>query len=113
MSRSRTISVSEDLCCPSVLHAALSDEDAIEVAALFAALGDPVRAKLVSLLAAADNGEVCVCDLVDPLGKAQPTVSHQCKVLVEAGLIVGEKRGRWVWYRIVPERLEAVRNSLR
>jgi ArsR family transcriptional regulator len=65
---------------------------------------------LLSLVA--DAGEVCSCDLQEPLGKAQPTVSHHTKVLAEVGLISGEKRGRWVWWRIVPERLAAVRAAL-
>ncbi|MGZ8762740.1 MAG: ArsR/SmtB family transcription factor, partial [Acidimicrobiia bacterium] len=60
----------------------------------------------------ADAGEVCSCDLLVPLGKAQPTVSHHTKILAEAGLIVGEKRGRWVWWRIAPGRLDEMRNAL-
>lgn len=99
-------------CCPSVLDAPLARDDAAEMAQAFAALGDPVRLRLVSLLATALGGEVCVCDLVDPLGRSQPTVSHHCKILVDAGLIVGEKRGRWVWYRVVPERLLELRAIL-
>jgi ArsR family transcriptional regulator len=97
-------------CCPSVLAAPLDDEEAGELAAAFAALGDPVRLRLLSLVAEA--GEVCSCDLQEPLGRSQPTVSHHTKVLAEAGLIVGEKRGRWVWWSVVPDRLEQLRTAL-
>jgi ArsR family transcriptional regulator len=69
-----------------------------------------VRLRLLSLVA--DAGEVCSCNLLEPLGKAQPTVSHHTKVLVDAGLITGEKRGRWVWWRVVPERMAWVRGAL-
>ena len=97
-------------CCPSVLAAPLDEVDATALAQAFAALADPVRLRLLSLVAAAD--EVCSCDLTGPLGKAQPTVSHHTKALAEAGLITGEKRGRWVWWRVVPERMAALRAAL-
>ena len=87
-------------CCPSVLAAPLSEDDADRLARRFAALSDPVRLRLLSLIAAAD--EVCACDLVEPVGRSQPTVSHHTKLLADAGLIVGEKRGRWTWWRLVP-----------
>jgi ArsR family transcriptional regulator len=99
-----------DACCGSVLAAPLDEADAAELAQLFAALGDPVRLRLLSLVAAA--GEVCSCDLEQPLGKSQPTISHHTKALAEAGLIVGEKRGRWMWWSVVPERIAAVRSAL-
>ena len=92
-------------CCPPIGEAPLSEADANELARAFAALGDPARLRILSLLASAAEGEVCVCDLVDPIGRSQPTVSHHLKVLSEAGLIEGDKRGRWVWYRVVPTRL--------
>jgi len=97
-------------CCSPLREAPLSESDAVELARAFAALADPVRLRLLSLVAAAD--EVCSCDLQDPLGKSQPTVSHHTKALAEAGLIVGEKRGRWMWWRIVPERLADIRAAL-
>jgi ArsR family transcriptional regulator, arsenate/arsenite/antimonite-responsive transcriptional repressor len=99
-----------DVCCPSVLEAPLSEDQAGEVARMFAALADPVRLRLLSLVAAAD--EVCSCDLQAPLRKSQPTVSHHTKALSEAGLIVGERRGKWVWWRVVPDRLAALRAAL-
>jgi ArsR family transcriptional regulator len=77
---------------------------------VFAALGDPVRLRLLSLVAAQD--EVCSCDLEEPLGKSQPTISHHTKALADAGLIAGEKRGRWMMWRIVPGRLAALRAAL-
>jgi ArsR family transcriptional regulator len=97
-------------CCPSVLIAPLAPTEAEELARGFAALADPVRLRLLSMIATAD--EVCSCNLVEPLGKAQPTISHHTKALSDVGLIVGEKRGRWVYWRAVPERLDALRAAL-
>jgi ArsR family transcriptional regulator, arsenate/arsenite/antimonite-responsive transcriptional repressor len=97
-------------CCPAVLAAPLADGEAVELARAFAALADPARLRLLSLVAAAP--EVCACELVEPLGKSQPTVSHHLKVLFEAGLVTRQKRGTWVWYAVVPERLAALREAL-
>ncbi len=102
--------VGDDACCSSLLAAPLSTDQADGLAAAFAALADPVRLRLLSLVAEA--GEVCSCDLQEPLGKSQPTVSHHTKILSEAGLITGEKRGRWVWWSIVPDRLDQLRAAL-
>ena len=99
-------------CCPSVLAAPLSEAEAGDLARAFAALGDPVRLRLLSLLASAPAGEVCACELVIPIGRSQPTVSHHLKVLTEAGLIVGDRRGRWIWYAVVPERLAMLKVAL-
>ena len=99
-------------CCPSVLEAALGEDEAVALAKAFAALADPARLRLLSLIAAQPSGEVCACDLVEPLGKSQPTVSHHLKVLYEAGLVDRDKRGTWVWYRVVPERLAQLRRVL-
>ena len=74
--------------------------------------GDPARLQILSLLAAAPAGEVCVCEFVGPLGKSQPTVSHHLKVLGDAGLVDGDRRGKWVWYRLVPERLAALQAAI-
>jgi ArsR family transcriptional regulator, arsenate/arsenite/antimonite-responsive transcriptional repressor len=97
-------------CCPSLLAAPLTEQDAEDLASAFAAMADPVRLRLLSLVA--DAGEVCSCNLQEPLGKSQPTISHHTKVLADAGLIRGEKRGRWVWWRVVPERLAEVGGAL-
>ena len=98
------------LCCASVVEASLAEPDAEELARVFAALGDPVRLRLLSIVASRD--EVCSCELEEPLGKSQPTVSHHTRVLAEAGLITGERRGRWTWWSVVPGRLAAVRRAL-
>lgn len=82
------------------------------MAPVVAALGDPVRLRIVSMLLAAQDGYACGCDLEGPLGLSQPTVSHHLKVLREAGLVEGKKRGRWVHYRVVPERLAEVSEAL-
>jgi ArsR family transcriptional regulator len=96
-------------CC-SVLEEPVSDARAEELARGFAALADPVRLRLFSMIASA--GTCCSCDLVEPIGKSQPTVSHHTKVLADAGLITGEKIGRWVNWTVVPERLEQLRAAL-
>ena len=101
-----------DECCPTIGEAPLSEADAAALARGFAALADPARLRVLSLLASAEAGEVCACDLVEPVGRSQPTVSHHLKVLSEAGLIVGDKRGRWIWYRAIPERLAQLRAAL-
>jgi ArsR family transcriptional regulator len=78
----------------------------------FAALADPVRLKLFSLIAASPDTETCACHLVKPTGRSQPTVSHHLKVLREAGLLLSERRGTWVWYRVNHERLNELRTLL-
>jgi ArsR family transcriptional regulator len=105
-----TLARIEAVDCCRVLEAPLSELDAEAMAKGFAALADPVRLRLLSLIAAED--EVCSCNLLEPLGKSQPTVSHHTKTLAEAGLIVGEKRGRWVHWRVVPEQVAALRAAL-
>ena len=99
-------------CCAPLASEVLSSRDALTLSRQFAALADPVRLQLVSLLATSDGGAVCACDLVDPVGKSQPTVSHHLKVLADAGLITSERRGRNVWYGVVPAALEALRTAL-
>lgn len=100
----------QPVCCPSVLRSALDEAEAGRLAHVFAALGDPVRLRLLSLIAA--NEEICSCDMQGPVGKAQPTVSHHTKILADVGLIVGEKRGRWVWWRIQDDAVAQVRAAL-
>lgn len=99
-------------CCTPLALEPLPDADAHVLSERFAALGDPVRLRLVSLLANAEGGAVCVCDLTEPVGRSQGTVSHHLKVLSNAGLVVSEKRGRNMWYSIVPPALEALRAAL-
>ena len=111
MARSKTLSVDSLMgCCSPLSDSALSEAAATKAAAVFGALGDPVRLRMLSLIAA--EPEVCSCALEGPLGKSQPTVSHHTKILSEAGLIVGEKRGRWVWWRVVPDQLNQVARLL-
>ncbi|MGA7834164.1 MAG: metalloregulator ArsR/SmtB family transcription factor [Acidimicrobiales bacterium] len=95
-------------CCASVTAAPLQPNEALELARGFSALADPVRLRVLSILAASAEGEVCVCDLVGPLGKSQPTISHHMKILSEAGLVQGDRRGKWVWYSVNRERLAAL-----
>jgi ArsR family transcriptional regulator len=99
-------------CCAPVLNARFGDADADVLANAFKALADPARLKLMSFIAAQPEGEACVCHLTGPIGLSQPTVSHHLKLLNEAGLLGREKRGTWVYYRVVPERLEALQAAL-
>lgn len=97
-------------CCAPITEAALSDEEAAELGGVFAALSDPVRLRLLSIVAT--EGEVCSCHLEKPLAKSQPTISHHTRILAAAGLIEGEKRGRWTWWRVVPTQMERLRALL-
>ena len=101
-----------DRCCAPVTAGVLGESDAEELAAAFKVLADPARLRLLSMVAASATGEACACDLVEPVGKSQPTVSHHLSMLVDAGLLAREKRGKWAWYRIVPERLETLQAAL-
>lgn len=100
-------------CCSPVTGGELRAEDAEQLARMFKALGDPTRVRLLSLIAAQPDREACICDLVDPVGLSQPTVSHHMKQLVDAGLVVREQRGRWAFYRVVNETLMALSGALR
>jgi ArsR family transcriptional regulator, arsenate/arsenite/antimonite-responsive transcriptional repressor len=99
-------------CCPSVLNAPLDAADAAVLADGFNALSDPVRLRVLSILAASTEGEVCVCEFVEPLGKSQPTISHHMKILSEAGLVQGDRRGKWVWYSLDHDRLAQLRAAI-
>jgi ArsR family transcriptional regulator len=87
-------------CCSPVAGGVLDDDAAERLARLFRALADRHRIRLLSMIAAADGGEACICDLTEPLGLSQPTVSHHMKQLVEAGLVTREQRGKWAYYRV-------------
>lgn len=97
-------------CCPPLFGEALNMEDATDLASSLKALSDPSRLRLLHLIAAA--GSVCGCDLTEPTGLSQPTVSHHLKVLAEAGLVTREQRGKWAHYQLVPERLEELTSAL-
>jgi ArsR family transcriptional regulator len=95
-------------CCAPLTREPLSAETAASLARTLKAVADPARLRLLSLVAAHEGGEACVCDLVEPLGLSQPTVSHHLKVLVDAGLLTREKRGVWAYFTVVPEALNAL-----
>lgn len=101
-----------EACCAPLAAAVLGSAAAQQLSRQFAALADPVRLQLLSLLATAEGGAVCACDLVEPVGKSQSTVSHHLRQLVESGLATSEKRGRNVWYAVVPAALEQLRTAL-
>lgn len=90
----------------------IDPEQASVLAESLGALADPVRLQILSIIAASDAGEVCACDFVGPIDRSQPTVSHHLKVLSDAGLVTGDKRGRWVWYRLAPNRLDVLLAAL-
>jgi len=99
-------------CCPPLLSAPLGAEEAETLADALQALADPARLRLLSLIASCPGSEACGCDLTTPVGLSQPTVSHHLKVLHEAGLLDRERRGKWVYYRVRPERLASLRSLL-
>ena len=99
-------------CCSPLLQEPIAPAEARRLATAFKVLGDPARLRILSLIAAGSAGEMCVCEMVGPLGLSQPTVSHHLKVLHDAGLLRREKRGTWAFYALVPERLEALRDAL-
>ena len=102
--------VTEPLCCDPVLEAPLDEADAEALAAAFRAVADPIRLRLLSLVAA--SGEACVCDLPAMVGRSQPTVSHHLKILAEAGLVTREQRGKWAWFAVVPDRVAELQAAL-
>ena len=95
-------------CCPPLSREPLSAEQASQVAPLLRALADPVRLRLLSLIASHPGGEACVCDLTEAFDLTQPTISHHLKVLHEAGLVEREKRGVWAYYRVLTEALASL-----
>lgn len=108
----KKVATLERACCTPLLGAPMDEADAEELASAFKALADPVRLRLLSLIADAPEGTACSCDLEEPVGKSQPTVSHHLAVLADAGLITKEKVGRWVNCTVVPERLAQLRDVL-
>ena len=95
-------------CCSPLTGGVLGTPAAERLAMVFKALADPARVKLVSLIAASDGGEACICDLTEPLGLSQPTVSHHMKLLVEGGLVSRDQRGKWAYYRVNTEALDRI-----
>jgi ArsR family transcriptional regulator len=100
-------------CCPPLAGSFLDESEAEDLAGLMKALADPVRLRLLSLVANAPTGEVCACDLAGPLGRSQPTVSHHLSVLTRAGLLEREQRGKWAWFTVDSSRLAQVADAVR
>ena len=100
------------LCCSPVTAGRLDEADAAELAAVLKALADPVRLQLVSIIGAAPEGEICACDLPGLVDRSQPTISHHLSLLVRAGLVDRQQRGKWAWFRLRPGRFAAVRAAL-
>jgi ArsR family transcriptional regulator len=107
------MSKQETACCPGLASAHLDTDQAAELAAVFKALGDPVRLRLLSMIASVQGGEVCVCELTPAFDLSQPTISHHLKVLRQAGLIDCERRGTWVYYWALPAALDRLTAVLR
>lgn len=101
------------VCCPPLTDGVLEPGEAELLARQFKALGDPTRVRLLSMIAAQPSQEACVCDLIEPVGLSQPTVSHHMRQLVDAGLVTREQRGRWAYYRVVDATLLALSGALR
>ncbi|MGC0144756.1 MULTISPECIES: ArsR/SmtB family transcription factor [unclassified Pseudactinotalea] len=104
----------EDLaaCCTPVTGGVLAEEPARRLARMFKALSDPTRVRLLSIIAAQPGREACVCDLTEPVGLSQPTVSHHMRQLVEAGLVSREQRGRWAFYAVEADTLAVLSRAL-
>ena len=96
---------SDQECCAQIYDGVLSQQEADNLADLLKALADPVRLRLVSIIAAATTGEVCACDLPDLLDRSQPTISHHLTQLTAAGVVTRQQRGKWAWFRLQPDRL--------
>lgn len=101
-------SLADAPCCTPLSRAPLDEHEAAELAELLKAIADPVRLRLVSIVATADTGEVCACDLPGLVDRTQPTVSHHLSLLVKAGILEREQRGKWAWFRLRPERLASL-----
>lgn len=99
-------------CCAPLTREAISAENAENLARTLKAIADPARLRLISMIAAHDNAEACVCDLTEPLGLGQPTVSHHLKVLVDAGILTRDKRKTWAYYTLVPGALDSLATLL-
>ena len=109
--RQGTVGAAADCCAPPAREA-LAAEGAEKLAKTLKAIADPARLRLISMVAAHDDAEACVCDLTEPLGLSQPTVSHHLKVLVDAGILSRDKRGTWAYYRLVPGALDTLARSV-
>ncbi|MGP6170445.1 ArsR/SmtB family transcription factor [Microbacterium sp. A196] len=107
------LTIDETACCTPRVTSSLSADDAEKTARVFKAIGDPTRVMLLSLISRSEGGEACICDLTEPVGLSQGTVSHHMKLLTEAGLITREQRGRWAYFTLNDGALEAAADALR
>ncbi|MCW2841497.1 MAG: transcriptional regulator [Aeromicrobium sp.] len=107
------IDTAASACCSPITGGVMDADEASTLAATFKAMGDPTRLRLLSMVAASDNGEACVCDLNELLDLSQGTVSHHLGQLVKAGLLTRTKRGTWSYYALVPGALPALADTLR
>jgi ArsR family transcriptional regulator len=112
MSKQIRVVETASLCCSPLMRQPLTEDQSVDLARVFKALGDPVRLRLLSLIASHGGGEACVCDLTDAFDLTGPTISHHLKVLREAGIIDGERRGTWVYYRVQPTVLRTLSSVL-
>ncbi|MFJ9577588.1 ArsR/SmtB family transcription factor [Streptomyces sp. NPDC101191] len=115
MSKSELPVIGQDdqvACCSPMVREPLDEADAVDLARMFKALSDPIRLRLLSLIASHEGGEACVCDLTGPFDVSQPTISHHLKVLREAGLVGSERRGTWVYYWVLPAALARLSSLL-
>ena len=112
MSRSATLPLVQAACCAPLTREPLTASAATDLARALKAIADPARLRLLSLIAAHEGSEACVCDLTEPLGLSQPTVSHHLKVLVDAGLLTRDKRGVWAYFTLVPGALDSLADVL-
>ena len=112
MPTTRELTVLDPTCCGTGATSSLGAAEAERLAALLKAVADPNRLRLLSLVARSLGGEACICDLTAPVGLSQPTVSHHMRILVEAGLLTREQRGKWAFYRVVPGAAERLSDAL-
>ena len=99
-------------CCSPLTGEAIAEDNASNLASSLRALADPARLRIISMVAAHEDAEACVCDLTEPLGLGQPTVSHHLKILVDAGYLTRSKRGTWAYYKLVPDALDGIARLL-
>ncbi|WP_311244079.1 metalloregulator ArsR/SmtB family transcription factor [Microbacterium sp. WCS2018Hpa-23] len=107
------VTIEQTACCTPRAASTLALAEAERIAHLFKALGDPTRIRLLSLISSAEGGEACICDLTDPVGLSQGTVSHHMRLLAEAGLVTREQRGKWAYFSLADDALEAAGKALR
>ena len=107
------LTIDATACCVPRVTSSLSVEDAERAARVFKALGDPTRVRLLSLISAGEGGEACICDLTEPVGLSQGTVSHHMKLLADAGLVTREQRGKWAYFSLNAAALDAAADALR